>query len=410
MANPPQPTNPDLTLDGENGMATFGKNGVPSLPINLNRNELFLNYSQFKAFLSTSVTLPTPDMSKLAITPEPSLSVPDYQRAIFPPTPPTRLSTASKVVLVVGGSCNLGKIISLFLADQGYTVIATSRNPSAYFGVNRNPLLSNVPLDVRVPNSVNNFFQKVIAPHGRLDILILCQGVHTNGPLPGLPADYFTNSLETKVYGTLRCITAALPYLRSNPDGRVLPFSSIEGCEMYATPMAGGYQVANHMISMMVDELNIDERMLHAYGYITNPITYVTIEPVIILSTIGLYDYMTDSSDPRYKFIVDANHTFDAAVQSNLAGSLLIEASRTSDIGQQIYDIISAPQPGLKYFIGDPSYNIGGVPIGSFVLATNKYSDFYLYENGVAYNIPPVYNAAAIETLRQGLLALYVPP
>lgn len=409
MANPPEPTVPGLTLDGENGMAKFGKKIVPTTLMDVNQNEVFFNYNEFIAFLSRTITIPAVDPSKLAITPNPALVYPPFQRAVFPPTPGTRLPTASKVVLVVGGSRNLGKIISLFLSSQGYTVIATSRNPSAYFGVNRNPLLSNVPLDVRVQSSVDHFFQKVIAPYGRLDILIMCQGVITNGPLVETPTDYLSNSFEIKIYGALRCVMAALPYMRLNPDGRVLSFSSVGGCEMDAQPLIGGYNVVNHSIPAMIDAMDLDERILHAFGYITNPVTYITIEPIIILSTIDSYDSLSNTVNPQYKYIKDSEHIIVTAVQSNLGALAGFPASGTAQIGQQIYDIVSAPQPGLKYFIGDPTTLIGGIPYTDHIANSNRVSDVELYNTTIVPQVIGIFNAAAVNSFRAGLIGIYAP-
>lgn len=407
--NPPPSTNPQLTLDGINGLAQYNRRTIPTLPYNLNGMEQYFNYNQLMGFLSTPIALPSMDTTKLEIVPNPPVNIPDYQKAIFPTCPCPRLPVQGKVALVIGGSRNLGKIISLYLQSVGYKTIATSRDPSAYFGVNRNPLLSDVGLDVRVQSSVDNFFNRVIKPLGRLDVLINCQGLHTAGPVQGYDAQFFNNVFEVKQFGTNRCITAALPYLRKNPNSRVLCFSSIAGCEMYTNPFLGMYSISNHALDAMVKQYNLDEMMQESMGYITNKITYVTIEPVLILSTIGLYNVFQTIPSYEMEILSKPPHMAIGALQSDVGGPFGFPATGTSMIGKQIYDIISAPQPVFKYFLGDPDSKFGGVPIPDSIAQSNMLSDVDLF-NQTIVPIGGLYNDFVINLWREGLKSIYVPP
>lgn len=406
MANPPQPTNPNLTLDGENIMAIFMKTPVIVPSTRANSNETILSYSEFVTFLNTYIPVPPLDASKLPITPDPVIVVPDGQKEVFPPTPPTRLTFLNKVVLVVGGSKDIGRAISNFLAQQGYNVIATSRNPTAYIE-SENPQLSHIPLDVRSQASVNNFFDNVIKPIGRLDVLIVCAGIHWSAAIPGVPPDDLKSYQEIKPLGHHRCVTAAIPYMRLNPDGRVLLFSSVTGSDNIFGPFIGGYDISNHALSMLTYQYNMDERILYALGHFNNPITYITMVPGVVLSTIGCYDISkstANSGNPQS--IVDAQHILLASLQAGL-GAPASPACLQSVVAGQVFDIISAPQPTIKYFAGDPANPVLGFDIRALTIQSNsqsdtEYANFILPIYGTG-----VYTDAVVNGLRAATLAVY---
>lgn len=396
-----------LDLDGINGLYNYNKIPINSPILNVNANEKYQNYSQLMSELNNPIIVPTFDPSKLQLIPDPAVVVPDYQRSIFPPTPTTRLPITNKVVLVIGGSRNMGKDISIYLSSLGYNTIATSRTPESYTGPNRNNLLSNVPLDIRLKSSVDNFFNKVIKPIGRLDALIICAGVYAVGPLSNYPSELVSDTMELKVFGVAGCVSTALPYLRMNPDGRVIVFTSIFGGEMNTIPYCGSYSLNNHAVDGLIRQYNYDEIQAYSAGVVNNKITYINIQPVLTISNNGLFDYIRPKSQYVTDIVTNPSYILNAGIKAGLT-PVDYPVSDTNLMGPQLYDIISAPQPILKYFIGDPSSTIYGLPVGDYVANSLKLYDNDLYTLMMSQYLP-LLNATSINSLREGVKNLYFP-
>lgn len=403
MAQPPTPKDPRLTLDGINGMAPRIAVALMGPVKKVNANEELLDYPQLVNFLSTNVPVPNIDLTKLPVVTNPHLDVPIGQKVIYPPTPITRVSFLNRVALIVGGSKNIGKAIATYLHTRGYIVIATSRNPSVYTK-SENPLLCPVQLDVRDQTSVDRFFDKVIKPLGRLDYLINCAGIHWKGTTNGMASDDMKAYMQIKPIGFHRCVYAALPYLRKHSDSRVLCFSSIAGGQNLYTPGSGLYNVVNHALTMYTYQCNIDERFMYAFGAIENPVTFVCITPGVILSTIGSYDhgYNKTSISPAISY---ASHVVVAAAQTGIVPGFTAEVPET--VARQVHDIISAPQPGFNYIVGNPNEMFGPVPLVTALQLSNQMPDYQYTNSFINPLTVTFFNNPAANGTREGLKFLY---
>ena len=218
--------------------------------------------------------------------------------------------------------------------------------------------LSQVPLDVRCENSVKNFFDTVIRPIGRLNGLINFAGIHWAGALAATTATDYENCLQLKVIGSQRVFYHAQNYLRVQPGSKLISLSSIGGGENYWTPFMAGYNVSNHALCMWNDNLMTEERLLYATGTISNPITFVAVEPQVILSTIGTYQDYIPKGNPSLNVFTDAQHVVISAFQSGVFDDLGVPADDQSFVAQGMFNILVAPQPGVRYILGNPDTTV----------------------------------------------------
>lgn len=416
LPQPPNPTDPQLSLEGENCSCCYIKKDLRSVSQNLNSNLECLDYKNLCQFLGTPVTAPVLDESKLFFTPNPFLDVPPCQKVIYPPEVPfnQRLNPAGRIVLIIGGAKGLGKATAEYLSQKGFTVIATSRHPDCY-----EPLpptagytLSKVPLDVRSEKSVKKFFDKVIKPIGKLNVMINFAGTHWVGPLSGTSAKEYDNCLQLKVIGSQRCFIHALPYLRQEPNSRLISLSSVAGGENFFSIMQGGYAVSNHALCMWNDCLMIEERILYASNAISNPITFTVVEPQLILSTIGVYeDYIPSQCQPVIKTYTELTHLFIGALQSGLGGSVGFVADPQFFVTHQIFNILVAPQPGVRYIVGNPDTtiptNIGQLTWAQFTQVFNTLSQDAAINALLSLGPGTLGSTATINLLREGLQEIY---
>ena len=75
----------------------------------------------------------------------------------------------TKIVFVTGASSGLGKSTATFLAQKGYTVIGTCRDPKKYPAPDSYSLW---PLDLNDSKSIVRCVQRLEKEYGRVDVLI----------------------------------------------------------------------------------------------------------------------------------------------------------------------------------------------------------------------------------------------
>jgi NAD(P)-dependent dehydrogenase (short-subunit alcohol dehydrogenase family) len=131
-----------------------------------------------------------------------------------------------KVVLITGASSGIGRSIAQLLAQKGFTVFGTSRNPDAADPV---PAVEALPLDVRSDESVKGCVDTVLAQAGRLDVLINNAGYVLSGAIEEVTVEEAKAQFETNLFGTMRTVKAALPTLRRQGGGTIINISSIAG-------------------------------------------------------------------------------------------------------------------------------------------------------------------------------------
>ncbi len=138
------------------------------------------------------------------------------------------LGFAGKVALVTGGSRGFGRAIAQTLAAEGADVALLART-EAELGQTAEAIAQAtgrrvVPLvaDVREQASVESAVGRAVEALGRLDVVVnSAGGAPIHGPLDASEA-VWRNSLETKLLGTVRVCTAAVPHLRRSGGGSIL--------------------------------------------------------------------------------------------------------------------------------------------------------------------------------------------
>ncbi|HET6501462.1 MAG TPA: SDR family oxidoreductase [Amycolatopsis sp.] len=108
------------------------------------------------------------------------------------------------VVLVTGGARGVGAGIARAFADQGATVITCARR------IPERPLGEFLPCDVRDPDQVGELISRIVARHGRLDVV-----VNNAGGTPYAPAAEASPRYHDKIVG-LNLLAPLLVSQRAN--------------------------------------------------------------------------------------------------------------------------------------------------------------------------------------------------
>lgn len=142
----------------------------------------------------------------------------------------------SNIVVITGASSGFGALTARALADTGHTVYAgmrdtTGRNApqaqsAADYSSQHSVDLRAIEMDVNSQESVDTAIARIIAEHGRIDVLIHNAGHMVTGPTEAFTPEQLAELYNVNVLSTQRVNRAALPHLRKAGKGLVLWVSS----------------------------------------------------------------------------------------------------------------------------------------------------------------------------------------
>lgn len=126
-------------------------------------------------------------------------------------------------VLVTGGSSGIGAALVRMLADRGYTVLTTSRDPERVGKSQRVPGVRYLRLDLADPDSVEALGNEL----AEVDVLVNNAGESQSGPFEELPLEAINRLFRTNVIGPVRLSQLALPGMRKRRHGRIIMVGSM---------------------------------------------------------------------------------------------------------------------------------------------------------------------------------------
>nr|WP_233429474.1 SDR family NAD(P)-dependent oxidoreductase [Brevibacterium antiquum] len=126
-------------------------------------------------------------------------------------------------VLVTGGSSGIGAALVRMLADRGYTVLTTSRDPERVGKSQRVPGVRYLRLDLADPDSVEALGNEL----AEVDVLVNNAGESQSGPFEELPPEAINRLFRTNVIGPVRLSQLALPGMRKRRHGRIIMVGSM---------------------------------------------------------------------------------------------------------------------------------------------------------------------------------------
>jgi NAD(P)-dependent dehydrogenase (short-subunit alcohol dehydrogenase family) len=140
------------------------------------------------------------------------------------------------VILVTGASSGFGRMAANALAGAGHTVYASMRETLgrnapqvaavAAYAKEHGVDLRTIELDVASQPSVDAAIAKLIADHGRLDVVVHNAGHMSFGPAEAFTPEQFAQLYDINVLSTQRVNRAALPQLRKQGEGLLVWVSS----------------------------------------------------------------------------------------------------------------------------------------------------------------------------------------
>lgn len=128
-----------------------------------------------------------------------------------------------RIVIITGASSGIGLAAAELFYRKGDTVYGLSRRPCPNEGV------ISLRADVTSDESVSRAVDEVISREGRIDVMICNAGFGISGAVEFTETAEVIRQFDVNVLGTVRCVQAALPYMRRSRKGTIIITSSVAG-------------------------------------------------------------------------------------------------------------------------------------------------------------------------------------
>ncbi len=157
----------------------------------------------------------------------------------------------SRVVLITGGSRGLGLVLARTFGDEGAHVVICARDGAelerAHADLRRRGIAAEVVVcDVTDRAAITGAIERVIATHGRLDVLVNNAGVIDVGPLEELTREDYERAMQTHFWAPLYAVEAVLPAMRRRGFGRIVNIASIGG--KISVPHLAAYSASKYAL------------------------------------------------------------------------------------------------------------------------------------------------------------------
>lgn len=161
----------------------------------------------------------------------------------------------SKVVLITGASCGMGRATALYLSQKGYLVYAGTRTPEKFDSIHEKNIFP-IRLDVTSSLEVKEVINKIKDKHNQLDVLINNAGYGLVSTVEDLNEQEMFAQFNVNVFGVLRVCKAVIPLMRENNSGVIINISSFLG--KIGLPLLTLYNSSKYAVEGITDSLRYE--------------------------------------------------------------------------------------------------------------------------------------------------------
>ncbi|TMU87448.1 SDR family oxidoreductase [Bacillus sp. BHET2] len=185
-----------------------------------------------------------------------------------------------RIAIVTGSNSGFGLLSVLELAQIGFNVMATMRDPiqsedlllqAGKLGVEHNIHIHQ--LDVTSEESIHNF-ARFLSKIGKIDLLLNNAGYAGGGFAEEVSIEEYREQFETNVFGVMRITQLVLPFMREQGNGKIINMSSISG--RIGFPGLSPYVSSKHALEGYSESLRIEMRPFGVDVHLIEPGSYQT--------------------------------------------------------------------------------------------------------------------------------------
>jgi NAD(P)-dependent dehydrogenase (short-subunit alcohol dehydrogenase family) len=258
-----------------------------------------------------------------------------------------RPGSPGDVVLVTGSSTGLGLETAIGLAERGFTVYATVRDPAHEQDVlaaaaARSVSLRVLRLDLTDQATITAAVDQILAEAGSIFALVNNGGVGLRGCLEDVSDEEIRAVFDANMFGTIAVTKAVLPAMREAGRGRIITIGSVGG------------RVSSFGVSVYCASKFAQEGLAEALSLELAPfgLHSILIEPGIIKTTRWSTNRATSARalEPTspYRALFAAGEVLADRV---------VERSRTTPaaVAAAVGKALTDESPRLRYVVGQPA-------------------------------------------------------
>src|SRR4051812_43021823 len=216
-----------------------------------------------------------------------------------------------KTIVITGTSSGLGFATVEKFAEEGWNVVATTRD-----GKNPFPDRANVrvlPLDVTDMPAVAAFGPRAAEQFGPVDVLVNNAGYYQMGPLETSTMEQIRAQYETNVFGLIALTQSFLPAMRARKSGMVINLASISADNGY--PYTTVYGSSKAAVLSLSEALNVELTPLGIVVKAILPGSHAT----DIFTKIDIAEDFPAEYQPLFHRFVDAQKSLTGSPASTVA-------------------------------------------------------------------------------------------
>lgn len=155
------------------------------------------------------------------------------------------------IAIITGGGSGIGAAVGRLMARNGDTVVLADINGEAADAVAAEIVTSggraeSVTLDVRDAAAFAALVDRVVAEHGRIDLLFNNAGIGVGGPIEDLTIEHWRRIADVNIMGVVNGVHAAYPHMIRQGDGHIVNTASLAG--LVPAPMLTPYAMTKHAV------------------------------------------------------------------------------------------------------------------------------------------------------------------
>ncbi|MGE0279438.1 MAG: SDR family oxidoreductase [Rhizobiaceae bacterium] len=234
-------------------------------------------------------------------------------------------------VLITGCSSGYGLETARHFHDQGWSVIATMRNPRDGL-LPASSRIRVLALDVTNEESISS----TLALAGQIDVLVNNAGIGVVGAFEATPMAHIRKVFETNTFGVMAMTQATIPQMRQRRSGVIVNVTS--SVTLAPHPLAAAYTASKQAIEGFTGSLAAE---LAAFG-----VRAKLVEPGYAPTT----RFAANTDIPVTELIPDAYADFAGPIFAEFANPPL--TTKESDVAQAIWLAVNDASDRLRYPAG----------------------------------------------------------
>ena len=175
------------------------------------------------------------------------------------PSNPPLTDWHGRVAWIIGASSGIGAATASALHARGAAVTVSARQAAPLADFARlHPGSQALPLDVTDRAAMADALGRVMAPHGRVDLVMYCAGRYREMRAATFDLDEALAHLQVNYAGALHLLDVLLPVLRTQRAGHLSLVASVAGWR--GLPQALAYGPSKAALQYLADTLYLDLR------------------------------------------------------------------------------------------------------------------------------------------------------